>query len=185
MAAQQREAFRFGQTTAEDILTKYGHKDEVVLIQSKRYSQSPLEVATLAHKEGDLLPFIKQNILPLVGEITNDNQAHYHGRDLPLVKIYSDLNWQLNSKGANYLLNKIRRVCFLLLPISTRISLPAYFSIHPSLPSTSTFPRRFPFSFNSPQHFPLLFPFTTFLLLLPVSILFTFIQSLSSRYLLI
>jgi len=46
----------------------------------------------------------------LVGELTNDNQALYHGKDLPLVKIYSDLNWQLNSKGANYLLNKIRKV---------------------------------------------------------------------------
>jgi len=110
VASQQRESFRFGQTTAEDILKKYGHKDEVVLVQSKRYTQSPLEVATLAHKEGDLLSFISKNILPLVGELTNDNQAHYHGRDLPLVKIYSDLNWQLNSKGANYLLNKIRRI---------------------------------------------------------------------------
>jgi len=110
VATQQRESFRFGQTTAEDILAKYGHKDEVVLVQSKRYSQSPLEVATLAHKEGDLLQFINKHILPLVGEITNDNQAQYHSKDLPLVKIYSDLNWQLNAKGANYLLNKIRRI---------------------------------------------------------------------------
>jgi protein disulfide isomerase family A protein 3 len=110
VAAQQRETFRFGQTTAEDILAKYGHKDEVVLVQSTRYSQSPLEVATLAHKEGDLLAFINKNILPLVGEITDDNQAHYHNKDVPLVKIYSDLNWQLNSKGANYLLNKVRKV---------------------------------------------------------------------------
>lgn len=107
---KQRETFRFGQTSAADILAKYGHKDEVVLVQSKRYTQSPLEVATLAHKEGDLLSFIQKNFLPLVGELTNDNQNLYNNKDVPLVKIYHDLNWQLNSKGANYLLNKIRKV---------------------------------------------------------------------------
>lgn len=110
LADKQRETFRFAQTSAADILEKHGHKDEVVLIQSKRYSQSPLEIATLAHKEGDLLSFIQKNILPLVGELSNDNQALYHSKDTPLVKIYRDLNWQLDSKGANYFLNKIRKI---------------------------------------------------------------------------
>jgi len=110
LAEKQRETFRFGKTDAKEVLDHHGHKGEVVLIQSKRYSQSPLEEKVLVHKDGDLLSWINKNILPLVGELTNDNQALYHARDLPIVKIYSDLNWALNTKGANYLLNKIRKV---------------------------------------------------------------------------
>lgn len=110
LADKQRETFRFGQTSASDILEQYGHKDQVVLVQSKRYTRSPLEVATLVHKDGDLLSFIQKNFLPLVGELTNDNQALYNSKDLPLVKIYRDLNWQLDPTGANYFLNKVRKV---------------------------------------------------------------------------
>jgi len=110
LASKQRETFRFGKTDVKEILDHYGHNNEVVLLQAKRYTLSPLEEAKVVHSEGDLLAFVNKNILPLVGELTNDNQPLYHGRDLPLVKIYSDLNWQLNAKGANYLLNKIRKI---------------------------------------------------------------------------
>jgi len=111
LAEKQRETFRFGKTDVKEVLEHFGHnKDEVVLIQAKRYSQSPLEEKEVVHKEGDLLAWVNKHILPLVGELTNDNQALYNNKDLPIVKIYSDLNWGLDAKGANYLLNKIRKV---------------------------------------------------------------------------
>jgi len=81
------------------------------LFQSKRYSQSPLEVAKIAAKaNADITAFIHENILPLVGEVHADNQGHYSTRNKPLLKVYADLDWKLNSKGANYILNKIRKV---------------------------------------------------------------------------
>lgn len=113
LANKQRETFRFGKTDVKEVLEHAGHKDgEVVLIQSKRYSISPLEEKKFTHteKDGDLNTWVNKNILPLVGEITNDNQNLYHAKDLPLVKIYTDLNWALDTKGANYFLNKIRKV---------------------------------------------------------------------------
>ncbi len=83
-----------------------------MLLQAKRYTQSPLETEKVVHADGDLHAFVTKNILPLVGELTNDNQPIYHSADVPLVKIYSDLDWKGNSKGANYLLNKIRKVYY-------------------------------------------------------------------------
>jgi len=112
-AAKLRENFRFATTDAQEVLDKIGHKGEVVLFQSKRYAQSPLESIKAVFEDGasNLADFINENVLPLVGEIHPDNQAHYHARNKPLLKVYADkLDWKLDSKGANYLLNKVRKV---------------------------------------------------------------------------
>jgi len=82
-----------------------------VLFQSKRYAQSPLEAVKAVAKAGeDLATFIHDNFLPLVGEVHEDNRNVYSSRGKPLVKVYSEVDWKLNSKGANYLLNRIRKV---------------------------------------------------------------------------
>jgi len=110
-ADKLRETFRFAKTDVEDVISKIGHKDEVVFFQSKKYSQSPLEVAKAVLSAGDdIATFAQDNLLPLVGEVHQDNLNHYTQKNLPLLKVYSDIDWKLNSKGANYLLNKIRKV---------------------------------------------------------------------------
>jgi len=110
-ANKLRETYRFAQTDVPEILSALEHTDgEIVLYQANRYSQSRLEAAKVTYKDGDLASFIGKNILPLVGELTNDNQVVYNGRDLPLVKFYADLPWHLDYKGINYFMNKIRKV---------------------------------------------------------------------------
>jgi len=109
----QRETYRFAHAADAAVAEAASQKDgTIALIQAKRYSQSPLETAKVEFegKAGDLLKFIKANIVPLVGELTDDNKVWYDAKDLPLVKVYADLNWVGNSKGANYILNKIRKV---------------------------------------------------------------------------
>jgi protein disulfide isomerase family A protein 3 len=111
-AEKLRESFRFAKTDVEEVVKKYNHDGEVVLFQTTRYSVSPLEAKKVAAKVGeDITKFINENVLPLVGEVHQDNQALYSQRGKPLVKVYSDkLDWKLDAKGANYLLNKIRKV---------------------------------------------------------------------------
>lgn len=111
-AEKHRETYRFGKTNAKEVLDKYKHKDQVVILQSKRYTQSPLEKAEIVFQGADsnLASWIEANILPLVGELHDDNRPIYHGRDKLLVKVYQDIDWKLNPKGANYLLNRIRKV---------------------------------------------------------------------------
>jgi protein disulfide isomerase family A protein 3 len=111
--SKQRDNFRFGTSNADDVLEKYKYKDQIVLLQAKRYSQSPLETSEVPFKgdtESELVSFIQSNILPLVGEIHADNQNLYSLKNLPVVKIYTDIDWKLNNKGLNYLLNRVRKV---------------------------------------------------------------------------
>lgn len=111
-AEKHRETFRFAETDSEEVLDKYNHKNTVAILQSKRYTQSPLEKAEVVFQGADanLGTWIENNILPLVGELHDDNKNVYHGRDKPLLKVYSEIDWKLNPKGANYLLNRIRKV---------------------------------------------------------------------------
>jgi len=111
-AEKLREKFRFAKAESAEVLEKIGHKNEVVLFQSKRYSQSPLESIKAVFAEGaaEFSDFVHDNILPLVGEVDPDNQALYHSRNKPLLKLYTDLDWKLNAKGANYILNRIRKI---------------------------------------------------------------------------
>eukprot|EP01111_Echinosteliopsis_oligospora_P016408 TRINITY_DN680_c0_g1_i2.p1 TRINITY_DN680_c0_g1~~TRINITY_DN680_c0_g1_i2.p1 ORF type:complete len:486 (-),score=145.18 TRINITY_DN680_c0_g1_i2:40-1497(-) len=114
-ASKHREEYRFATSSDADVLESSGHKDQIVLVQSKRYSVSPLETAKVIasdehHTSDGLLSFIKGNLLPLVGEITADNLPLYKSVGKPIVKIYQDIDWQLNSKGANYLMNRVRKL---------------------------------------------------------------------------
>lgn len=112
VAGKLRETFRFGKAEGEELLEKAGHAGDIVIYQSKRYAQSALETAKHVFDVvgGDLSDFIHESIIPLVGELTDDNLALYNKRGKPLFKVYTDLDWKLNPKGANYILNRIRKV---------------------------------------------------------------------------
>jgi len=54
--------------------------------------------------------FFLKHVLPLGGEFGGDNIKLYRERGLPVLKVYSNLDWQRDPKGAVYQLNRLRKI---------------------------------------------------------------------------
>jgi len=114
-ADSNRETLRFAVVDSEDARTQFkAPKGSVLFLQSKRYTQSPLETSSHVYdgsvSESALVKWAKERILPLVGEVTQDNAQFYAATNKPLVKVFVDVDWIKNPKGVNYHLNRIRKV---------------------------------------------------------------------------
>jgi len=108
-----REDAKFGHVHDSAVLKSLGHeKEQVVIHLSPRYA-SKLEKSVHVFS-GDtkqqLAEFFTQHNLPLGGEITNENTNLYKNKGHPVVKVFANLDWQRDHKGAVYLLNRIRKV---------------------------------------------------------------------------
>jgi protein disulfide isomerase family A protein 3 len=57
-----------------------------------------------------LTDFLLKSVLPLGGEFSSDNQKIYKYRNLPILKVYGNLDWQRDPKGATYQLNRLRKI---------------------------------------------------------------------------
>jgi len=114
-----REDTRFGHVHDASLLKTLGEKGESVKIfQAPRYA-SKLEKSSHEFKpssssadelKDQLTSFFRKNILPLAGEFGGDNIGLYREKGLPIVKIYSSLDWQRDPKGAQYNLNRLRKI---------------------------------------------------------------------------
>jgi len=106
-----REQFFFAHSDSDEVLTKYGKKDSLVVYPARKYTTSKLEVSEHVYDgTSDLESFVKTRVLPLAGDYTEDNANLYKQVGLPLVKVYAKVDWAKNAKGANYHLNRIRKV---------------------------------------------------------------------------
>jgi len=114
VANQHRNDFRFGHTHDPNAAKHFEvSPDTVVLFQAKKY-QSKLEenkhVFQGLASQDNIETFIYSNVLPLAGEITQDNTAIYHKKGLPVVKLFVDIDWDRNLKGVTYQLNRLRKI---------------------------------------------------------------------------
>jgi protein disulfide isomerase family A protein 3 len=115
-AADAQWDYRFAFTTAEEILAKYKYKSAVVAFKPPRFTSEKVEKtkarypgASLANSDA-LKIFLREKTLPLVGKFTYKTKERYTGRGLPVVKVFFDVDYELNPKGSNYYVNRVRKV---------------------------------------------------------------------------
>jgi protein disulfide isomerase family A protein 3 len=107
-ADQLSEKFRFAYTTAKDILDKAGHLNKIVVHQPKRLQSKFEDAFTVVEGVGDKLKsYIQEKIHGLVGHRTPSNLGDY---TKPSVVVYYNVDYVRDTKGTNYIRNRILKV---------------------------------------------------------------------------
>lgn len=73
-------------------------------------SKYRLPMKTIANKQQAILNFAKSKSLPLTGEYTSKSRESYDSLQKPVVSVFSSIDHERNSKGYNYLANRVRKV---------------------------------------------------------------------------
>jgi len=110
-AAKLREEYTFAHTSAEEVMTKLGHKEGVVMFRPK-HLQSKFEDSAVVYSgsdsdKGALATWIGDNINGLCGHRTTDNAKDFK---MPLVTAYYSVDYAKNPKGTNYWRNRVLKV---------------------------------------------------------------------------
>jgi len=110
-ADKYKDTYRFGHSTAKDVLKKYDqYKDNVVLFRPK-HLQSKFEESEIEYtgkmESGALKEFVTDNYHGVVGYKTRDN-----AQDFPedIITAYYKVDYIKNVKGTNYWRNRILKV---------------------------------------------------------------------------
>jgi protein disulfide isomerase family A protein 3 len=108
VADQLSEKFRFAYTTAKEVLDKAGHLNKIVAHQPKRL-QSKFEdaFAVVQGSSDKIKSYILEKIHGLVGHRTPSNILEY---PKPLVIVYYNVDYVRDTKGTNYIRNRILKV---------------------------------------------------------------------------
>jgi len=104
-----RDNFRFAEVNDKTVASEQGYSGEAIVVfkdfDDKRNVYGGSQSVTA------LTDWIYEKSLPLVGEFNKDNEARYKKRNLPIVKVYIDVDYKGgNLKRTNYYLNRIRKV---------------------------------------------------------------------------
>jgi len=108
--------FRFGWTTSDEILAKYTYKSAVVVFKPPRFVSDKYDKPKARFPGKDLSNtdalkiFAREKSLPLVGQYTYATRERYTSRGMPIVKVFFDVDYDLNPKGSNYYVNRVRKV---------------------------------------------------------------------------
>jgi len=106
-AAKMRETVLFAHTTAEEVMTKLGHKDAIVLFRPKTL-QNKFEASEVVYEGADPVDkWVKANYHGICGVMTTDNAADFKN---PLVTAYYAVDYVKNAKGTNYWRNRVMKV---------------------------------------------------------------------------
>jgi protein disulfide isomerase family A protein 3 len=106
-AAKLRESIAFAHTTSEEVMTKLGHKDAIVLFRPKNL-QSKFEKSEVVYESSDPVDqWIHANYHGLCGVRTTDNAGDFKN---PLVTAYFAVDYVKNVKGTNYWRNRVMKV---------------------------------------------------------------------------
>ncbi|CAF1051642.1 unnamed protein product [Adineta steineri] len=105
---QLSEKFRFAYTTAKDILEKAGHSNKIVVHQPKRLHSKFEDAFSVVEGVGDKIKtFIQDKIYGLVGHRIPSNAADF---TKPTVVVYYNVDYTRDTKGTNYVRNRILKV---------------------------------------------------------------------------
>jgi len=102
-----REQFRFGIVTDKQLLEESGFQQAVVL--HKTFDEKK-NVYTGSNNKEELINWVYSKSVPVAGEITKDNQDRYLKKNLPILKVYFDVDYKSNLKRTNYYLNRLKKV---------------------------------------------------------------------------
>jgi len=105
---QLSEKFRFAYTTAKEVLEKVGHSNKIVVHQPKRLHSKFEEAFSVVEGVGDKIKsYIQEKIHGLVGHRTPTNAADFVK---PSVVVYYNVDYTRDTKGTNYIRNRILKV---------------------------------------------------------------------------
>jgi len=108
VADQLSEKFRFAYTTAKEVLDKVGHSNKIVVHQPKRLQSKFEDAFSVVEGVGDKIKsYIQDKIHGLVGHRTSSNVGDY-GK--PHVVVYYNVDYVRDTKGTNYIRNRILKV---------------------------------------------------------------------------
>jgi len=102
-----REEYRFGLVTQKSVMDEMGLHEGVTLFGS---FGEPKTQYTGSHNVQDLTNWIHDHAVPKVGEFTKDNRPRYQKKNLPVLKVYIDIDYNSNLKRTNYYLNRLKKV---------------------------------------------------------------------------
>ncbi|XP_016958603.1 protein disulfide-isomerase A3 [Drosophila biarmipes] len=108
-ADKNREKYRFGHSSEQEVLDKQGETDKIVLIRAPHLSNK-FEASTIKFEgssDSDLTTFVKDNFHGLVGHRTQDTVKDFQN---PLITAYYSVDYQKNPKGTNYWRNRVLKV---------------------------------------------------------------------------
>ena len=96
IAARLRDEFAFGRTSSEALKQQYGvPAGSEAIVTFLRGEQSVYEGGS---KTGDVEAFIREHSLPLVGEYSDATAAVYAARNLPVAKLFLNVDRKPGSK---------------------------------------------------------------------------------------
>jgi len=98
-----REDFRFAEVTSKSVLDSLKVTEGVVLYRGENDK-------VVFPGQGILADWIYDISVAKVGEFTKDNIKRYHKKNLPVVKVYIDVDYASNLKQTNYYLNRLKKV---------------------------------------------------------------------------
>ncbi|CAM4969306.1 unnamed protein product [Rotaria socialis] len=108
VANQLSEKYRFAYTTSQEILDKAGYVNKIVIHQPKRLQSKFESTATVVEVVGDKIKsFIQDKVNGLVGHRIQSNAADF---DKPLVVVYYNVDYVRDTKGTNYVRNRVLKV---------------------------------------------------------------------------
>jgi len=100
-----REDFRFGYVSDKSVLEGIeGVSEGVVLFHGEN------QKFTYGGGSPAIGEWIWDKSVPRVGEITKDNTKRYQRKNLPILKVYFDVDWKSNLKQTNYYVNRLKKV---------------------------------------------------------------------------
>jgi len=110
-ADQKRTEFNFAHSIDADINKEAGHENVIVIYRPKvlhaKFEDSKEVLDTDGASTTDILTFIKDKNLGLVGQMKQDNIVDFVK---PYVIVYFAVDWRKNPKGTKYWRNRVARV---------------------------------------------------------------------------
>jgi len=104
-ASLLREEFKLGLITDQSVADSIGlGKGGIAVFRS---SEKNPEIFSGA---GSVSDWIYEQAVAFPGEITKDNIARFTRTGLPILKLYTDVNWKSNLKQTNYYLNRLKKI---------------------------------------------------------------------------
>jgi len=110
-ADKLRQEYNFAHTSAEEVMTKLGQKEGVVLYRPKhlanKFEEGTVSYTGGADDKGAMASFITDNKHGIAGHRTSDNAKEFKE---PLVVAYYSVDYVKNVKGTNYWRNRVLKV---------------------------------------------------------------------------
>jgi protein disulfide isomerase family A protein 3 len=102
-----RDEFKFAEADSS-VGKTYGYEGATVVMFTHEKGEET-KVYSGANNKEELVSWIYAKCLPLVGEITRETEGRYKKRNVPIVKLYFDVDFGSNIKRTNYWINRLMK----------------------------------------------------------------------------